>query len=513
MSDRVDAVIIGAGLGGLAAGAALAGAGRSVVVLEQQPGPGGYAQSFTRGPYRFDTSLHALNGLAAGGGWDTLYAKLGIWNRLSLRRLDPLYRLRLPDREVVAHADWFRYESELIEHFPAEADGIRAYLDEVHAVYHDARRINEDQSAHHGPSMGEFPRRYPSLTRASGETWDQLMARHVADPHARAALGGLWGYAGLPPAECAALVGAVMTGSYHEHGGWYPAGGAQALTDALVQVLRERGGTVLFSQLVTRIDWHGQHAVAVTTSDGLRLEADTFISNASAPATMLDLVGREHLPAEYAARVASPAPSYSTVGVYLGLDRDIFAEQQLDHELFLAGSYDPAQSWQACLSGDWEHAVISVTDYTSVDPGCAPRGHAAVVLFTAAGWDYEDTWGTGGNLAGYHSNPRYLQLKERVADALVARAARELPGLDAAIRYLEASTPLTNFDYTLNPHGAIEGYENTAANTGLGWLPQETPVPNLFLAGAWTNSGGMNAAMASGARAAQMAMDRAPAHA
>ena len=77
------------------------------------------------------------------------------------------------------------------------------------------------------------------------------------------------------------------------------------------------------------------------------------------------------------------------------------------------------------------------------------------------------------------------------------------PDWPDAIRYREASTPLTNFHYTRNPRGAIEGYENTPANSGLGWLPHETPITNLFLAGAWTNSGGMNPAISSGMEAAQ----------
>ena len=511
MSDRVDTVVIGAGLGGLAAGVTLAGAGRSVVVLEQQAGPGGYAQGFTRGRYRFDASLHALGGLAPGGGFDTLYEALGISGLLSLRRLDPLYRLRLPGMEIVAHADWFRYESELIDRFPAEADGIRSYLDEVLAVQHDSRRMQEDESAHHGPAMEEFRRRYPAVMRITDETWDQMMARHVTDHRLRTVLGGLWGYVGLPPASCSALIGAGVTGSYHEYGAWYPAGGSQALTDALVRLLRERGGTLLLSELVTSMQWHDGHAVSVTTSDGLRLEADSFISNASAPFTMLDLVGRERLPAAYAQRIASPAPSYATFAVYLGLNRDIFAEHGLDHELILAGSDDASSSWDACQRGDWDHAATTVTDYTGVDPGCAPHGHGAVVLTTPAAWEYADTWGTGGDLAGYHGNQRYLDIKEAVTDSLVARAARELPGLDGAISYLEASTPLTNFDYTRNPFGAIEGYENSPANSGPGWLPQETPVPNLYLAGAWTTAGGMNAAMASGTRAAALVLERLPA--
>lgn len=147
MVEHADVVVIGAGLGGLAAAVTAAGQGRDVLVLEHHVVPGGYAQCFQRGPYRFDASLHALNGLAPGGGADALYRELGIWDRVSLRRLDPLYLARFPDRDVVAHADPFRYESELITQFPDVGAGIRSYLDEAWAVYRDSRRFAEDQEA------------------------------------------------------------------------------------------------------------------------------------------------------------------------------------------------------------------------------------------------------------------------------------------------------------------------------------------------------------------------------
>ena len=227
---------------------------------------------------------------------------------------------------------------------------------------------------------------------------------------------------------------------------------------------------------------------------------------------MLEMVGRDHLPAGYAARVAGPVPSYTIFNVYLGLNRDVFAEQGLAHELFWRGSVTTEESQAAARRGDWGKAAVGITDYTQVDPGCAPPGHAAVVLATVASWDYQDTWGTGGDLAGYHQNPRYLQIKKEMADSLIARAAAAVPGLAEAIEFREASTPLTNFRYTRNPRGAIEGYENSLENSGPGWLPQETPIRNLFLAGAWTNTGGQNPAVASGAAAARLAMQLTPAH-
>lgn len=505
MVDRADVVVIGAGLGGLAAGATAAGQGRRVLVLEHHTLPGGYAQCFQRGPYRFDASLHALNGLAPGGGIDTVYRELGIWDRLQLRRLDPLYLARFPDRDVVVHADPYRYESDLIDQFPGAAAGIRSYLDEAWAVHREARRLGDDEAAGRAGSADEFATAYPTLVRVSGETWADAIARHVRDPRLVAVLGALWGYITLPPELASALAGMMAAVDYGHYGGWYPEGGSAALAWALEQVLRERRGEVHYTRAATRVEIRDGRAVAVVTSDGSHIEAEAIISNASAPTTMLELVGRDHLPADYVERVEAPTPSATTFAVYLGLDRDVFGEQGLPHELVVSPGYDQLANWHAALAGEWDRTGLLVTDYTTVDPGCAPPGGGAVVLSVAASWDHEDTWGTGGDLTGYHENPRYLAVKERVADEVVRRADASVPGLADAVRFREASTPLTNFSYTRNPLGAIEGYENTPANSGLGWLPQTTPIPNLFLAGAWTNTGGQNPAILSGRAAAQLA--------
>lgn len=506
MVEHADVVVIGAGLGGLATAVTVAGAGRRALVLEQHTLPGGYATSFQRGPYRFDASLHALNGLTPGSGLEAMYRELGILDRVRLQRLDPLYLARFPDRDVVAHADPQRYESELIGQFPGEALRIRSYLDETLAVLRDATRAGDDNATGRAPSPMEFLAWYPALVRVSGETWAQSIGRHVDDPQLRAALGPLWCYGGLPPELLSGLIGMLMVADYGHRGGWYPEGGSAALSWALERELRERGGDVLYSQTVTGFEQRDGRIVAVTTAEGLRVEADVVVSNASPPTTMVDLVGREHLPADYLARVERPTPSYATFALFLGLSRDVFGEQGLPHELFISPGYDLHAQWQASRAGDLDRAFMAVTDYTTVDPGCAPPGQGVVVVMVDMAWDYEDVWGTGGDLTDYHANPRYRTIKERVADDVVRVVNASVPGFADAVRYREASTPLTNFSYTRNPHGAIIGYENTPANTGIGWLPQTTPIPNLFLAGAWTNTGGQNPAMQSGVTAAHLAL-------
>ena len=61
-SNKYDVIIIGAGIGGLTAGAILARNGKKVLVLEKNPVAGGYAVNFKRKGFEFDASLHLING-------------------------------------------------------------------------------------------------------------------------------------------------------------------------------------------------------------------------------------------------------------------------------------------------------------------------------------------------------------------------------------------------------------------------------------------------------------------
>jgi phytoene dehydrogenase-like protein len=71
-------IIIGAGIGGLAAGAMLARRGVQVTVLEARRYPGGCASSFASGAYRFDAGATVACGFHPGGPLDKLGRELGI---------------------------------------------------------------------------------------------------------------------------------------------------------------------------------------------------------------------------------------------------------------------------------------------------------------------------------------------------------------------------------------------------------------------------------------------------
>ena len=208
------------------------------------------------------------------------------------------------------------------------------------------------------------------------------------------------------------------------------------------------------------------------------------------------LLGPDVLPPEFVSRVRTPTVAGSSVSVYLGLDRDVFAEQGLPHEVFLATGADAGTELAAGLAGDWAGCALLATDYTHLDPGCAPEGGAVVVLTAPAAYEHAAEWGTqGGGSAD--------QVKARVADALLARADASIPGLAGAVVRRDVATPVTNQRYTLNPGGSWAGYEATPLTSGPAALGPTTPLPNLALAGAWTGSFGQMPALGSGVRAAR----------
>jgi len=500
----VKAVVIGAGLGGLSAAAHLARAGLDVTVLEHHSVPGGYAHEFKRGDFRFDVALHALDGAGPGGWLHPILEELGI--DLAMTRLDPLYRARYPDVDIVVPADLAEYRAQLESLFPLEREGIRSLVEALRQVSHDVGRYTLDRRHGERPAPFEMLERYPAMTTAFSQTWSELVGGHIGDARLATILSTLWGYLGLPPSRVSAGLFALAWISYHVGGGYYPAGGSQALSRAFEDVVTRHAGKVLYRQTVNGITVRDGTAVAVTTERGLTVDADIVISNAS-PVDTMRFLGTDALPDEYVQRRRADVPSLSTLVLYLGLDRDIGAEGWKAHEVFVADTFDTDADYKAAISGDFSKASMVIADYTHIDPGCAPAGKSVLAILTLAPWEYADTWGTGGDLDGYRRNPRYRALKGAAGELLLTRAERLIPGLRDSVEVMEVATPLTNHRYGLATHGSIYGREQTVDNL-LRKVSPKMPIPNVFLAGAWVGGGGMSTAIGSGRTAAGIVLSR-----
>jgi phytoene desaturase len=499
-SITTDVVVVGGGLGGLSAARHLQEEGYDVVVLEHHTKPGGYAHYFRASGYRFEVALHALDGLGPGGWAKPMFRTLGILETIEFNQLDPFYTVSFPDFDLDVSTDMNEYVDRVATVFPDERDGLGGLFDAIKRIGHDVARFTADRGSGVKVNQMQMLERYPDMAMAFASSWETYVSQYLTSEEAKAVVTTLWGYLGLPPSTLSAGQFALTLLSYFSAGAWYPTGGSGAMTFAIADAIERAGGSVLLRNTVTSIVPGGPQSITVSTNKGVVVQAKAAISNAS-PVSTAALLPDGVIGSDWIGQIESDVPALATFTVHLGVGRDLAAEGWDHHEFFETRGYDIEAEYEAIMSGNFSDAGMIISNYSVVDPGCAPEGKSVIVLTVLAPWDHNDVWGTGGDLDGYQDNPRYIKEKEAVAGILIDRAARRIPHLKESIEVTLIGTPLTNARYMLQPHGSIYGREQTVANM-MNRARNSTPIPNLFLAGAWIGGGGMTAAVASGKAAA-----------
>ena len=166
------------------------------------------------------------------------------------------------------------------------------------------------------------------------------------------------------------------------------------------------------------------------------------------------------------------------------------------HVILQNVSWDALESYDYIKAGDVENMPYAFLNFSCIDK-VAPEGKNVLNITTVMPYDWNNGW-------HYEDKPTYEDLKKETAMKLIKRAEKILPGLSEHIEVMEVMTPKSLEAYSLNPKGAILGWDNTVDQVMMNRLPQKTPVDNVYLAGAWTfPSGGQSAVMVSGLVAAE----------
>jgi prolycopene isomerase len=238
--EKYPVVVIGAGLGGLTCGAYLARAGFPVTVVEQHSIPGGYATAFERaaGKFRFEVSLHgtSINNNTPA----EILAELGILERLDLVPLPEVFRIKTTAGDIVVpQGDPPSFIQRLSERFPAEADGIAGFVNQMLAIHGETEAYGRKGESLKRWTKFLFPLLNPNMWKVRRQTLADLLDDHVADPEVRHTLSFLWGYYGLPPEKLSAFYYAIATASYLKNGSFYISAGHRDVVNLLTYVQPE----------------------------------------------------------------------------------------------------------------------------------------------------------------------------------------------------------------------------------------------------------------------------------
>ena len=498
MGKSCDAVVIGAGLGGMSAATFLARSGKKVLLLERHHLPGGYASSFRRGRFEFDISLHVLSGVGLPEKRGRLYEYLdflGVARKLKFLPLKELYRVVDDRNDITLPPDWEGSIDRLCGFFPAEAEKIREFFALMKQL---ARDLSGVFVAAGRKASDLTPECFPVFARYGMKTYGEILDRFFRDEDLKSAVSPFWSYLGLPPSKIPFHMMASCWDALLKQHPVHIRGRNQALSNAFIETLTECGGEVRFGCGARRIVLKDGAVRAVITDEDEEVATNVVVSNASIPSTLSDLVGTEQVPETYRRQVNSRQIGFSTVNIYAGLDCPPEAVGATVHENFIDFGSRIEETWQTAHTLAPPRGML-FTSYTASDPEFSPPGTSVIVMTAAS---YARPW--------YLVPPeRYVEEKTTFAASMLDRAERYFPGLRAHLEVVEVATPLTNMRYTGNPGGTIYGFDQYLSDSGLLRLQNRAPIGGLYFASAWTlPGGGYQTCMTSGFLAGRMALKK-----
>ncbi len=419
-----NVVVVGAGLAGLSAAMRLAGAGRSVTVIEREPIPGGRAGRLNvqgaDGTYRFDTGPTVLTmpDLIADA-FDCLGEEMSDW--LTLEPIDPLYRSFFPDGSVMdVHSDVEQMADEIDRVIgPDEAAGYKRYVDFVSQLYRYEMKDFIDRNID-----SPFDLITPDLARlvAIGgfRRLSPKVRQFLKDPRTERIYSFQAMYAGVSPQDALAIY-AVIAYMDSVAGVFFPKGGMHAVPAAMAAAAEKHGVTFRYSTEVERVELTGTRATAVITSDGERIPADTVVLNPDLPVAHRDLLGRE----PWSVRRLNYSPSCFLLLAGSSAHYSKIAHHNIHFGRSWAGVFDELIDRQQLMSDP----SILVTNPSHSDPDLAPPGKEVYyVLFPTPNLDADIDWKTMGS--------RY---RDEVVTTLEARG---YVGFGDAIEVEDITTPL-----------------------------------------------------------------------
>jgi phytoene desaturase len=408
--NKPTAIVIGAGIGGIATAARLAKNGYDVTVLEKESTPGGRCNQIVRDGHRFDIgpTLFLMPEV-----WEETFAALGekMSDHLDLRRIDPTYKVHFDDGlRLALTSNLGEMQTQLEKVEPTAFTGFLHYIAEG--------------SKHYKISLEKFVGRnfynifeYFSLKNLPLIVQLKALKKHYAntsrffkDERLKAAFTFQNMYLGLSPYDAPATYSLLQYTELAE-GVWYPMGGMYAGIQALVKVAEKLGVTFIYNAPVKRLNvetFKRANVKSVTLEDGRELSADIFIGNADLP-----YIYKELLPDRAEAeKLDKKLYTCSTIMFYWGVDRQY--PQIAHHNVFLGGDY------KASFDQIFEdHTLPEVPSFyvhapARTDPAAAPAGQDTLYVLVPVG----------------HLDARTAQdwdaLVNRARETVFARLAKEM---------------------------------------------------------------------------------------
>ncbi len=498
MKREFDAIIVGAGNGGLAAAAQLSSNGLNILCLEKHNIPGGFASSFVRGRFEFEASLHLI---AEVGSLEKPAILRKIFEEFNLDiewvKIPEAFHLIIEDSNINFTMP-FGIENAIsaIESvYPGSEIYTRRYLELSKEV---SEAIGYIESKGEKLNKMYILRKFPNFIRTASYSVKQVLDALRIPQYIRNLFHGFWGYLAIPMDELNWGIWAMMVYSLLHRGAYIPKKRSTEISLALANRIIQSGGKLECNSKVTNIIVKEGKVWGVKTIHGELIKSKCIISNASPTIVYNYLIEpQSQVPSIAFRNVNSRSASCTGFVVYMGLNKNLNDLGLEFYSNMLLKS--PSTS---ILHNSFNQ--LSLPDITismclnKVIPDASPDNTSILSIttfFDSNAWELLKP-------------ENYFQVKENVSKQIILNFEKmmNIP-LTPYIEEVEVSTPITFSRYFDSYKGLIYGYglnswDHTISRT-MRWKEEEY-IQGLSFVGAHVMNQSFNSSYLSGIMKAKM---------
>ena len=383
-----NVVIVGAGLAGLSAALRLAGAGKSVTVIERESVPGGRSGLLQKEGYNFDTGPTVLTMPSLiEAAFNSVGEEMKDW--LDLIPLRPLYRAFYHDgSQLDVYPDTKEMEAEIAKVIgPEEAIGYRNYVDFVTKLY--KYEINDFIDRNIDSPFGLLTPNLARLVAIGGfRKLSPKVSQFLKDPRTQKVYSFQAMYAGVSPQQALAIY-AVIAYMDSVNGVFFPRGGMHAVPRALAAAAEKHGVKFKYSTTAATIEKSNGRATAVITTDGERIPCDALILNPDLPVAWKELIGKE----PWSIKRLNYSPSCVTMLVGSKKSYDHIAHHNIHFGASWDGVFDELINKKILMTDPSILVTVPSLDDKSLTP---PGKESYYVLFPTPNLDADIDWKVTG---------------------------------------------------------------------------------------------------------------------
>jgi phytoene desaturase len=484
-----SAIIIGAGVAGLATGCYAQMHGYCTRIFEQHAIPGGVCTAWHRGGYTLDGCIHFLMGCRPDRGFYRLYEEVGALEENRLIHADDYLHFfdESTERSLRVTRDLDQLTHDLRTLAPDDGGFIDAFTAGVRALQGFDVDVMQARSLMRPIPTPKYAWSARHLIKhfARNRISLEALSRRVRDPFVGWAVSNLF----VPQAPVPFIFAALAQLTQGELA--VVEGGSLRFSQAMARRYESLGGQIAYQADVEEILVKNNRAVGVRLADGTTHHADLVISAADGHSTLFKLLGGRYVSRKLRKQYARWPLFDPLLLVSYGVARRFpgvppTSVVRLQRPLTIAGREEP-------------RIVYRVFNY---DDTLAPEGKTVVQVYIQTDYDW---W-----VALQRDRARYEEEKARLAEEILGRLEHHLPGIAARVEVTDVATPHTFQRYTRNYRGAFEGWLVTPETIQVTLEHMLPGLRDFYMVGQWTEPGGGIPVVIDAARRLVQALRRRP---